>query len=140
MRGRSARNVDRVSVLKIDKDSFVNRHWIRDYLRLVLNTCHEYRVKVVAVKKTLSERKGVHFYVEIDPPVEAELANRLQWLLGDDSRRVDFNRARIESGLNEWNKLFEVVGRRLRMVYPKLARAGAPTREKGSWRGCRRQR
>jgi hypothetical protein len=41
----------------------------------------------------------------------------LQWLLGDDSQRVGFNRARIESGLNEWNKLFEVVGRRLTTIY-----------------------
>ena len=117
MRGRSARKVGRVSVLKIDKDSFVSRHWIRDYLRLVLNTCREYRVKVVSVKKTLSERKGVHFYIEITPPVEAELANRLQWLMGDDSRRVDFNRARIESRLNEWNKLFERANARLRTIY-----------------------
>jgi len=117
MRGRSARNVDRVSVLKIDKDSFVNRHWIQDYLRLVVNTCREYRVRVVSVKKTVSERKGIHFYIEITPPVEAELANRLQWLMGDDSRRVDFNRARIESRLNEWNKLFERANARLRTIY-----------------------
>jgi hypothetical protein len=117
MRGRSAINVDRVSVLKIDKDSFVSRHWIQDYLRLVVNTCRKYRISVVSVKKIRSERKGIHFYIEITPPVEAELANRLQWLLGDDSRRVDFNRARIESRLNEWNKLFERANARLRTIY-----------------------
>lgn len=117
MRGRSGASVDRVSVLKIDKDSFVNRHWIQGYLRLVLNTCREYRIRVASVEKTLSERRGIHFYIEITPPVEAEFANRLQWLLGDDCRRVDFNRARIESGLNEWNKLFERPNARLRTVY-----------------------
>lgn len=117
MRGRSGASVDRVSVLKIDKDSFVKRHWIQDYLRLVLNSCHEYGIRVVSVEKTLSEHRGIHFYIEITPPVEAEFANRLQWLLGDDSRRVDFNRARIESGLNEWNKLFERPNARPRTVY-----------------------
>ena len=28
-------------------------------------------------------------------------------LLGDDSKRLDYNQARIDSGLREWNKLFE---------------------------------
>jgi hypothetical protein len=36
---------------------------------------------------------------------------------GDDSRRVDFNRARIESGLEEWNKLFEVPENVLCTIY-----------------------
>jgi len=120
MHGRSVASVDRVSVLKIDKDSFVNPRWMQDYLHLVLNTCREYGIRVVSVKKILSERRGIHFYIEITPPVEARVANRLQWLLGDDSRRVDFNRARIESGLNEWNKLFEIAGRRPRTIYPSF--------------------
>ena len=37
---------------------------------------------------------------------------RLQWLLRDDSRRVDYNRARIKPGYPDWNKLFEDLGRR----------------------------
>jgi len=64
-----------------------------------------------------SRRKGLHFYIHVTPPVEADLANRLQWVLGDDCQRVDYNRARIESGLNEWNKLFEEVGIRLVRIY-----------------------
>ena len=45
------------------------------------------------------------------------MANRVQWLLRDDCQRVDYNRARIESGLNEWNKLFEVSGKKPRILY-----------------------
>ena len=48
---------------------------------------------------------------------DADLANQLQWLLGDDCQRVDFNRARIDSGLDEWSKLFEVPYVRLRTIY-----------------------
>jgi hypothetical protein len=54
---------------------------------------------------------GRHYYIHIDP------ANRLQYLLGDDANRVDYNQARINSGLPEWNKLFETVGRQIRIVY-----------------------
>jgi hypothetical protein len=106
-----------VSVLKIDKDCFVDRDWVEDYVHVVvIPVCSFFGVAVKSVKICNSKRKGQHFYIEIEP-VDANLANRLQWLLGDDCSRVDFNRARIESGLTEWNKLFEVAGRRLRTIY-----------------------
>ena len=104
--------------MKIDKDCFVDRDWIENYIHVVLiPVCRSFGVAVKSVKMCSSKRKGLHFYIEISPPIEASLANQLQWLLGDDSARVDFNRARIESSLNEWNLLFEVAGRRLRTVY-----------------------
>lgn len=106
-----------VSVLKIDKDCWVEPDWIDDYVGLVKATCRKYRVTVISIRMSRSRRKGIHFYIEIAPPIDAKTANRLQWLLGDDSSRVDFNRARIDSGLNEWNKLFEEPGRRLRRIY-----------------------
>ena len=49
----------------------------------------------------------MHFYAKITPALQAHVANNLQYLLGDDAKRVAFNRARIESGVSEWNKLFE---------------------------------
>lgn len=55
--------------------------------------------------------------VRIDPPINAQTANNLQYLLGDDSKRFAFNQARIESGLVGWNKLFEVAERKLRTVH-----------------------
>lgn len=110
-------NLTKISVLKIDKDCFVDKDWLEDYVRTVVAICRSFGVTVESVKMCPSKRHGLHFYISIIPPVEAGLANRLQWLLGDDSRRVDFNRARIESGLVEWNKLFEVAGRMLRTVY-----------------------
>jgi hypothetical protein len=64
-----------------------------------------------------SKRKGYHFYISINPPVEANVANQLQWLLGDDDLRVDRNRARIQAGFDRWNKLFERLDARLRTIY-----------------------
>jgi len=103
--------------LKIDKDCFVDKQWIRDYVQLILSVCKKFRTNVLTIKKCNSRRKGLHFYIKIKPPIKAELANRLQFLLGDDCRRVDFNRARIKSGLKEWSKLFEVPNVRLRTIY-----------------------
>jgi len=94
-----------------------NRDWIDDYIKVVVTTCERFGTGVLSIKTCKSKRKGLHFYIHVSPSMEARLANKLQWLLGDDSARVDFNRARIDSGLNEWNKLFEVSGRRLTTVY-----------------------
>jgi len=116
-RGVGDVSVDKVSVLKIDKDCFIDHDWLEDYMRLIVRTCRLHGVTVLSVKMCRSRRKGFHLYIEIAPAIEPELANRLQWLLGDDSARVDFNRARIRSGLNEWNKLFEEPGKRLRTIY-----------------------
>jgi hypothetical protein len=111
-------SVEKVSTLKIDKDCFVDRDWIENYIHVVLiPVCRSFEVTVNSIRMCNSRRRGLHFYIEISPPIDDDSANRLQWLLGDDSRRVDFNRARIESELDEWNKLFEVPGRRLRTIY-----------------------
>ncbi len=106
-----------VKTLKIDKDCFVDEEWIAAYANTIIRVCESYNLTVEAIKMCNSKKKGIHFYVEVNPCVEAVLANMLQWLLGDDCRRVDFNRARIESGLTEWNKLFEVANRKLKTVY-----------------------
>ena len=109
--------MDKVALLKIDKDCFVDRGWIGDYVHVIVTTCERFGARVISIKTCKSKRKGLHFYVHVNAWLDANLANKLQWLLGDDSARVDFNRARIDSGLNEWNKLFEVSGRRLTTVY-----------------------
>ena len=115
-------SIDKVSVLKVDKDCFVDRDWIDDYIhKVVIPICGAFGVTVKQVDACNSKKKGIHFYISIDPPVEAELANRIQWLIGDDAQRCDFNRARIGSGLSEWNKLFEVPNRKLKTIY-KLER------------------
>jgi len=101
--------------LKIDKDCFVDKDWIEDYVHLAIVTCRLKGVRLLRIQKSRT-RKGFHFYLDIAPPVEAELANQLQWLLGDDCGRVDRNRARIRSGLQGWNKLFERPNARLRAI------------------------
>jgi hypothetical protein len=103
------------STLKIDKDCFVDEDWMQDYVRMAILTCRLKGVRVARIQKSLT-RKGFHFYIDINPWVEAELANRLQFLLGDDCGRVDRNRARIRSGLQGWNKLFERPNARLRTI------------------------
>ena len=109
--------VDKTSELKIDKDCFVDGAWVDYYARVIVATCQSFRVKVESIRMCHSRKKGLHLYIKICPPIESSKANMLQWLLGDDSARVDFNRARIDSGLEEWNKLFEVAGRRLKTIY-----------------------
>ena len=106
----------REGVLKIDKDCFVDARLNGQYVESILDTCKKHGVTVLSIRSTLT-RHGVHFYVMIDPPIDAHTANDLQYLLGDDPKRVAFNEARIQSGLIGWNKLFETVGRKLKTLY-----------------------
>jgi len=109
-----AGNVDE---LKIDKDCVVDRQWVNDYVDLILSTCRKFGVKVLSIAARYSRIKGTHFYVKIEPAIPSPLANRMQWLLGDDCERVDFNRARIEVGFRDWNKLFWPLDRKSRPLY-----------------------
>lgn len=108
-----------IGVLKIDKDCFVEPAWLNDYVKVIQLVCRLFGVTVNTIRATPSKSKGQHFYIEIEPSIDPDLANRLQWLLGDDCRRVDFNRARIRSHLPEWSKLFEEPNRRLRTLYKR---------------------
>jgi hypothetical protein len=74
--------------------------------------------------KATRTRHGRHYYIKIDPPVSAKTANNLQYLLGDDANRVDYNRARINSGLAPWNRLFESLGRKMVTLYRCKSRQG----------------
>lgn len=110
-------NLPKSDLLKIDKDCFVEKNWTDNYVQLIISECRKFGVKVLKIKMCNSKSKGIHFYIKIDPPVEAALANRIQYLIGDDAKRVDFNRSRIESGVVEWNKLFEKANVKFRTVY-----------------------
>jgi len=115
-RRRKKRSLGRTSVLKIDKDCFVDPALNMEYVRTILSICKRYAIKVLWIRSSRS-RHGMHFYVKIKPAVHAQVANNLQYLLGDDAKRVAFNRARIESGLTEWNKLFERSSVKMITVY-----------------------
>jgi hypothetical protein len=111
------RRLSKIHVLKIDKDCIVSRDLLQDWIRLVvIPTCTAYNVTVISVAACLSQRKGFHVYAQIDPPVHTELAWRLQFLLGDDCKRVSLNRARWKAGFSGWNKLFEGISPKLRTV------------------------
>jgi hypothetical protein len=108
----------KIHVLKIDKDCVVGRDLLQDWIRLVVvPACRAYGVTVISVATCPSQRKGFHAYAKVAPPVHAELAWRLQFLLGDDCKRVSLNRARWRAGFSGWNKLFEGISPKLRTVY-----------------------
>jgi hypothetical protein len=112
------RTLPQIDTLKIDKDCVVPSKWLQDYVHAVIvSVCHAHGVKVLSVKYNLSRTKGFHLRIHITPSVHANLANRLQFLLGDDAERVSKNRARIRVGLPNWNKLFEKEHVRLRTIY-----------------------
>ena len=113
---REKRNSCKTNILKIDKDCFVDPALQTEYIHAILQVCAKYGIKILWVKSTRS-RHGIHFYVKISRALPAHKANRLQYLLGDDAKRVEFNRSRIESGLVEWNKLFERSDAKLTTVY-----------------------
>ena len=104
-------------MLKVDKDCHVDSELEHEYVRSVVETLSNHRLKVLRVQVTRTHH-GRHYYITIYPAVDAHTANRLQYLLGDDPKRVDYNQARIASNLREWNKLFESIGRRLNTIYP----------------------
>ena len=110
--------------LKIDKDCIVTRKWLLEWVRrIVLPTCSFYGVTVLWMRYCPSERKGLHFYIKIDPPIGAMLLLKLQFLLGDDAQRVSLNRARVRAGFKDWNKLFEKEGTKLRTLYRSPVKA-----------------
>jgi hypothetical protein len=95
------------SRLLVDIDLDAGKSWLKQYRRnaaIVLRSCE---LRPTAIRITRSRRKGYHARIYLNKPVPAHVANMLQWLLGDDAPRVDFNRARINAGFDEWNKLFE---------------------------------
>lgn len=107
----------KTSELKVDQDCFVDQEWLDDFVVHAKIICRYFGVSVKTIRMCESKRRGLHFYITIDPPLEATLANKLQWLFGDDALRVDFNRARIDASFIEWNKLFEEPGTRLTTIY-----------------------
>jgi hypothetical protein len=114
----SNKHLSKATTLKIDKDLVVSRSLLQDWVRsVVIPTCKAHGVTVQSVSTCPSQRKGFHVYVDVTPPIHAELAWRLQFLLGDDCMRVSLNRARWRAGFSDWNKLFEGINPRFRTVY-----------------------
>jgi murein tripeptide amidase MpaA len=100
----------------VDKDCHVSTTLERHYVEQAIALLSKYGLTVPRIEATRTYH-GRHYYFHVTPLVDAQTANDLQYLLGDDAKRVDFNQARINSGLSEWNKLFENVGRQLRTIY-----------------------
>ena len=109
-------SIPKTDLLKIDKDCVVDARLQREYVQTVIDVCQERGIKVLWIKRT-DTAHGIHYYIRISPPVDARTANNLQYLLGDDSKRVGFNNARIDSGLVEWSKLFERANCKVTTLY-----------------------
>jgi hypothetical protein len=95
----------------------VHRGLERRYVRHTVSVCRAEGFKVLRIRSCLSARHGTHYYLDIAPSLDAKTANELQLLCGDDSRRYAYNKARVESKLAEWSKLFERPNTRLRTIY-----------------------
>ena len=112
--------------MKIDRDCVVHKQLEKRYIRSIVNICRAEGVKVLRIRSCLSARHGVHYYVDVAPSLDAKTTNELQLLCGDDPRRYSFNKARVESKLVEWSKLFERPNTRLRTIY-QLPNRGSTT-------------
>jgi hypothetical protein len=96
----------------IDLDLTVDVWWLQHYIRMVKLILESYGLRSTAIRITPSRNRGYHIRVYLEKPVPAGFANLLQFLLCDDHGRVDFNRARINIGFDEWDKFFfELPGR-----------------------------
>ena len=94
-------------LLKLDKACTVDSSWLKQYRDMTGLVLKSHNLKPTRIAVTPSRSKGFHVRIYLATPIPAEKANKLQWLLGDDCARVDFNRARIDAGFEEWDKLFE---------------------------------
>ncbi|MGP8069021.1 MAG: hypothetical protein ACLP5V_03940 [Candidatus Bathyarchaeia archaeon] len=88
----SERRTTTVQILKIDKDCHVDSELEQEYVRSVVETLSKRHLKVERIQGTRTHH-GRHYYIHIDPPVDATTGNRLRYLLGDDAKRVDYNQA-----------------------------------------------
>lgn len=122
-------NLPKERVLKIDKDCHTDSKLEQEYIQDSLAILSRRGIMVLKIEATRTYH-GRHYYIHLAEPVDARTANRLQYLLGDDPKRVDFNQARINSGLVRWNKLFEAVGRKTVTLYqhPSCRRNTSGTR------------
>jgi hypothetical protein len=108
----------KISVLKIDKDLIVSRSLLKEWNRLcIIPLCGVFGAAVLSTDVCPSQRKGYHVYIQLTPPIRAELAWWLQLYLGDDAKRCSLNRAHMKAGFDEWNKLFEGIRPRLTRIY-----------------------
>ena len=120
----------KTNVLKIDQDIHVAPSWTRDRIRAIVAICKMKGVEVTAIQ-ICPTSKGAHYYIGVHPGICAEAANRLQWLLADDPLRVNYNRARIRSRYDDWNKLFERIGQRYTTLYHVKVPAGTRKTKQG---------
>ena len=99
-------------MLKIDVDFKPPTQWLSEWLKTratILQDLGLYTYKFT----TFWTKRGFHLYITLDKDVPDNIANKYQWLLGDDATRVKINQWRIERGIKRWNKLFhEVLYRR----------------------------
>jgi hypothetical protein len=122
-------SLPRESVLKVDKDCHIDSALEQEYIQDSRAILCRHGITVLKIEATRTYH-GRHYYFYLAEPLDARTANRLQYLLGDDPKRVDYNQARIDSGLPGWNKLFESIGRKTTTLHrsPSCGRDISETR------------
>jgi len=94
-------------LLMVDLDLVVDERWLQHYRRKVTLVLESYGLSATAIIITPSRSRGYHVRIYLNAAIPAQTANMLQWLLCDDHGRVDFNRARINIGFDEWDKFWQ---------------------------------
>jgi len=123
----SALDKPKGTLLKVDKDHHPSVELERRYIQTVLLILASQGLAVLWIKRTITQH-GRHYYIQLADTLTDQATNDLQYLLGDDAKRVAWNQQRINSHLPEWNKLFEDIGRRLTVLYNNPCRTTPPER------------
>lgn len=109
-----------MAVLKLDCDCWVSKRLLDDWVRFVaIPVCQAHGFPILTIQLAPSEHKGFHFLVTLEGDPTSEVANALQFLLGDDRKRYSSNRARIRAGLKEWNRLWEPPHQKWQTIYER---------------------
>ena len=97
-----------MKMLKIDLDFKPPKEWFEFWktTRQMIVEGGGYTVEYI---KTFETKRGHHLYIKIEEDIDAEEANKLQFLCGDDHTRVKINSWRIKRGIKHWNILFRKV-------------------------------
>jgi len=93
-------------ILKVDIDIKMNKRLLREFVetRRIILAYLGYRVRSIITQET---EHGYHFWIDIEEYVNQKRKAELQFLLGDDQRRAQYNFFRAElNAFDTFNALF----------------------------------
>jgi hypothetical protein len=94
------------NLLKLDIDFKPPNKWMKLWREERAFMLHALGYHIKNVLVVPSSKRGIHVYIRLLEEVPPQTLNMLQWLCGDDPSRVEINRWRIKTGIENWNVLF----------------------------------